>query len=104
MSVERKCYVKKIIAFLYKFYDFFCWQDSLMNRPCYNNLFQFMQNDNFRNLNTVIFTDWKQPDSRVNAFWYYLPVINWYLMKLAPIPGNQSSFEILQLFHTWHYE
>ena len=27
-----------------------------------------------------------------------------YLMKLAPIPGNQSSFEILQLFDIWRYQ
>ena len=25
-------------------------------------------------------------------------------MKLVPIPGNQSSFEMLQLFYTWRYE
>ena len=25
-------------------------------------------------------------------------------MKSAPIPGNQSSFEILQLFHIWRYQ
>ena len=25
-------------------------------------------------------------------------------MKLAPIPGNQGSFEMLQLFDTWHYQ
>ena len=38
--------------FPYKLYYFF----SLMNRTCYNNLFQFMQHDNFRNLNRMIFT------------------------------------------------
>ena len=25
-------------------------------------------------------------------------------MKPAHIPGNQSSFEILQLFDIWHYQ
>ena len=55
MSVELICYVKTI--FLYKFYDFFCCRYSLMNRSCYNNLFQFMQHDDFRNLNWVIFND-----------------------------------------------
>ena len=90
MSVELICYIKTIIVF-YKFYDFFCRRHSLMNRSCYNNLFQFMQHDNFRNLNRVIFTHWKHLESLVNAFWYYL-------MKSAPIPRNQSSLEILRLF------
>ena len=52
----------------YKFYDFFCRLHSLMNRPCYNDLFQFMQHGNFRNLNRVIFTRWKHLDFRVNVF------------------------------------
>ena len=25
-------------------------------------------------------------------------------MKSAPIPGNQGSFDILQLFHSWCYQ
>ena len=66
-----------------------------MNRPCHINLFQFIQQDNFR----------KHLESRVNAFWYCFLVINrytfHYLMKSAPIPGNQNSFEILPLFDTW---
>ena len=100
MSVELMCYVKKITV--YRFYDFFCRRHSLMNRPYYNNSFQFMQHDNFRNLNRAIFTHWKHLEFRINAFWYCFPVIKrytfQYLMKLAPIPGNQSSFEILLLF------
>ena len=64
-----------------------------------------MQHDNFRNLNRVVFTDWKHTDSRVNEFLYCFPIIKrytlHYLMKSAPIPGNQSS---LQLFDTWRYE
>ena len=36
------CYIKTINVF-YKFYDFFCRRYSLMNQPCSNNLFQFMQ-------------------------------------------------------------
>ena len=67
-----------------------------------------MQHDNFRKLNRVIFTHWKHLESRVNAFWYYFPVIKRYtfryFMKSAPIPGNQSSFEILELFDIWRYQ
>ena len=61
-----------------------------------------MQHDNFWNLNRVIFTHWKHLESRVNAFWYCFLVIKrytfHYLMKPAPIRGNQSSLEIFQLF------
>ena len=67
-----------------------------------------MQHDNFRNLNMVIFTHWKHLQSQVNSFWYCLLVIKQYtfhyLMKSAPIPGNQSCFEILQLFDIWRYQ
>ena len=45
--------LKQFLLF-YEFYDFSCRRYSLMNRPCYDNLFQFMQHDNFRNLNRVI--------------------------------------------------
>ena len=48
-------YYAKTIIFLNKFYDFFCRQHSLMNRSCYNNLFQFTQHSNFRKLNRVLF-------------------------------------------------
>ena len=41
-----------------------------------------MKHDNFENLNGVIFT----------------------LMKSVLTPGNQSSFEILQLFDTLRYQ
>ena len=55
-------------------------------------LFQFMQRDNFRSLNRVIFTHWKHVGSRVNDFWYRFRVIKQYtfhyLMKSAPILGN----------------
>ena len=91
----------KQLLFFYKFYNFFCRRHSLMNRPCYNNIFQLIQHDNFWNLNRVFFTHWKLVESRVNALWCYFPVIRPYLMKSAPIPGNQSSFEILQLFDIW---
>ena len=50
MSVELICYVKTIIVF-YKFYEIFCRRHSF-----YNNLFQFMEYDNFQNLNWLIFT------------------------------------------------
>ena len=61
MSVEELTFyvqtrIKTIIVFFYKFYDFLCRWDSLINRPCYINLFQFMQHDNFRILNRGIFT------------------------------------------------
>ena len=120
MSVDLICYAKTIIvfykfyvmlkqlSFFYIFYDLFCRRHSLINWPCYNNLFQLMQHDNFRNLNRVIFTHWKHLQSWLNVFWYCFPVIKrWifhYLMKSAPIPGNQSSFEILQLFDIWRYQ
>ena len=87
------CYVKSIIVF-YKFYDLFCRRYSLMNRPCHNNLFQFMQYDNFRNLNRVIFIYWKHLEYRANAFWYLLSVIKRYafpyFMKSAPIPRTRA--------------
>ena len=41
------------LLFFYKFDGFFCRRHSLMNRPCYNNLFQFMKHDNFRNLKAL---------------------------------------------------
>ena len=67
-----------------------------------------MQHDNFRNLDMVIFTHWKHLASRLNAFWYCFPVTKrytfYYLMKSAPIPENQNSFEILQLFDIWRYQ
>ena len=95
------------VMFFYKFYKF-CWRHSLTNRPCYNNLFQFMQHDNFRNLNRVVFTHWKHLESRVNDLWNCFPVIKWYTflysMKSAPSPGNQSSFQILQLSDIGHYQ
>ena len=91
----------KQLLFFYKFYNFFCRRHSLMNQPCYNNLFQFMQHDKFRNLDRVVFP----LQSRVNGLWYYFIVIKrytfQYLMKSTPVLGNQSSFEILQLFDIW---
>ena len=105
MSVEL---MLKQLLFFNKFYDFFCRQHTLMNRSCYNNLFQFMQNDNFRNLNRVIFAHWKHLDPQVNAFSYCFPIIKLYafhyLMKSASIQGNQSSFDVLQLFDIWRYQ
>ena len=49
LHVMLKLLYFKIIVF-YKFYDIFCRRHSSMNNPCYNNLFQCMQHDNFRNL------------------------------------------------------
>ena len=106
MDVSLICYVQIIIIF-YKFCYFFCRRHSLMNQPCYNNLLQTMQHHNFRNLNRVIFTNWKQLESRVNAFWYCFPVIKQYILlsdEIGSIPRNQSSFEILQLFDIWRYQ
>ena len=64
--------------YLYKFYDFFCRQHSLTNRPTYNDLFHIMQHDNIGNINNVIFTQWKHLEFRVNVFWYYLNVTGRY--------------------------
>ena len=67
-----------------------------------------MQDDNFRNLSRVTFTHWKGLESRVSSFRSCFLVIKrytfYYMMKSAPIPGNQSSFEILQLFDIWRYQ
>ena len=67
-----------------------------------------MQHDNLGNLNRVIFTHWKHLKSRVSAFWNCFPVIKryifHYLMKSAPILGNQSSFEVFELFDIWRYQ
>ena len=71
ISLELICNVN----YFFKLYVFFCRRHSLMNRPCYNNLFQFMQHDNFRNLNRVVSTQSKHLESRVNAFWYCFPEI-----------------------------
>ena len=99
--------LKQFLLF-YEFYDFSCRRYSLMNRPCYNNLFQFMQHDNFRNLNRVISIHWIHLESWVKAFWYCFRVIKkytfHYLKNSVPIRGNQSSFKILQLFDTWRYQ
>ena len=99
--------LKQFLLF-YEFYDFSCRRYSLMNRPCYNNLFQFMQHDNFRNLNRVISIYWIHLESWVKAFWYCFRVIKkytfHYLKNSVPIRGNQSSFKILQLFDTWRYQ
>ena len=99
--------LKQFLLF-YEFYDFSCRRYSLMNRPCYNNLFQFMQHDNFRNLNRVISIHWIHLESWVKAFWYCFRVIKkytfHYLKNSIPIRGNQSSFKILQLFDIWRYQ
>ena len=42
-----ECFVKTVIVFYKLFYEFFCRRHYLMNQPCYNNLFQVMQRDNF---------------------------------------------------------
>ena len=67
-----------------------------------------MQDDNFRNINSVSFTHWKPLESRVNAFWYSFAEIKrytfHYLMKSALTPGNQSYSEILQLLDIWRYQ
>ena len=60
----------KQLFFFHEFYNFFCRWHFLMNWPCYNNLFQFMQHENFRNLNRMIFVYWKHIGPRVNDFCY----------------------------------
>ena len=108
MDVSRTSMYAKQLLLFYKFYDFFCRRQSLMNRPCYENLSQIMKHDNFWHLCRVVFTQRKHLENQVNAFWNCLKVIkvntSQYLMKSVPIPANQNSFEILQLFDTWHYQ
>ena len=71
MNVSRTCMsCWNNYYFFYKFYNLFCRRHSLMRRPCYNNLFQFMKHDNFWNLNRVIFIHWKHLESQMNALWY----------------------------------
>lgn len=60
--------MSKELLLFNKFYNFFCKQNSLMNRPCLNDLFQIVQQNNFGNLNGVIFTLRKHQDIQVNAF------------------------------------
>ena len=43
---------------------------SLINWPSYNNLLLIMQLDNIRNLNRLVFTQWKHLEPRLNAFWF----------------------------------
>ena len=45
--------LKQLLRF-YKLNNFY--HHSLMNRQCYNNLFQIMQHENFQNLKRVVFT------------------------------------------------
>ena len=53
MAVVDGCCYAKQEQFFYKFYNFFFGRHSLMKEPCYHNLFQTMQHDNFQNLNRV---------------------------------------------------
>ena len=46
--------LKQVLFFIN--FTSFVRRHSLMNRLCYNNLFQFMQQGNFLNLNRVLFT------------------------------------------------
>ena len=105
ISFGLVCYAKTIKATIQiscttSFIDSILWWTDV-----YNNLFQIMQQDNFRNLIRVVFTQWKHLESRVNLFWYCLKVIKQYtfhyLMRSVPTTGKQSSFEILQLFDKW---
>ena len=93
-DVSQTCTLSQNNYCFYKFY--LCRRHSLMNLPCYNNLFQITQHDNFWNLNRMIFTHWKHLKIQIKTFNY--------LIKLVPIPRNQSSFETLQLFNTWCYQ
>ena len=105
MTVELVFYVKTNIVF-YKLYNFLCRRYSLINRFCYNNLFQIMQHDNIQNLSRVIVTQWKCIESQVNTFWFCFEVIKWYtfysLLKEVPILGSQIS--LLHLSDAWLYQ
>ena len=92
--------LKQFLLFC-KFYDVFCGPNSFMNRPCFNNLFQIMQYDNFRNLNSVIFTQWKHLETRVDAFWYYFKEIKWYTFHY--LKKRFQFQEIRALLKHWNF-
>ena len=103
LYVMLTCY-----CFFISFMTSFVCGNSLMNWLCYNDFIQFMLHDNFRNSNKLIFTHWKHLEPRVNAFWNWFSAVKrytfHYFVKSASIPGNQSSFEVLQLFDTERYQ
>ena len=86
-------------SFFYTFYYFQALYFDETTLLC--NLVGIMQHDNFRNLNRMLFSQWKHLELRVNVFWYCFKVINCdailYLMKSTSIPGIQNSFEIFEL-------
>ena len=94
MSVEFACYVQTVIVF-YKFYEFFCRWYSLMNWPCYKTLFQITQHANFRNLNRVIFTQWKHLEFWVHAFWYCFKAIKKYTFLFDEIGSHFRKPKLL---------
>ena len=63
-----------------------------------------MQHDNVRNLNRVNFSHWKHKQSRVNAFWYWFPVIKRYISLFDEIDSHSKKSEMLQLFDIWRYQ
>ena len=65
---QTNLYVVLNQLFFISFTTSFVGDITLMNRPCYKNNFQFMQHDNFRNLNEVISTYWKLLQSELMPF------------------------------------
>ena len=101
--------LKQLLLF-YKFFDFFCRQHSQMSQPCWNNLFQFMQHNNFWNLNALNCTHWKHLESRVNAIWYCFRVIKWSFticrnrLPFQEIREYSERFWSITIAWIWRYQ
>ena len=66
-----------------------------MNRPGYNNLFQVKEQENFRNLNWLIFCTWKHIKSKVNAFWNILK------LSCRPLVFTSYKTSLSASFSAW---
>ena len=91
--IKRQCNLNVILKQL--FCNFFCQQHSLMNRPGYNNLFQVKEQENFRNLNWLIFCTWKHIKSKVNAFWNILK------LSCRPLVFTSYKTSLSASFSAW---
>ena len=77
----------------------------MFNQICYNNLFQSMQQYNFRNLNRVIFTSWKHLESWVNAPWHCFSVIKafvYYFFIIFCFSPKDSPSKTMKNFFLFH--
>ena len=73
-----------------------------MIRPCYNNLFQFIQHDNLSYLNRIIFIHWKYLKSQVNVFWYYFLVIKRYTFNYLMKPHSRKPELFWNVAIVWY--